>query len=160
MTPRTYARTFLLLPMLVGTSMPVSTHLLNGISSAIAEALPLTVKATLIPWWLFLMYLLVGSWLAVLPYGLFAATALAYLWHRDGEVYFRLAKIAPIAFLPFFGIFLYFSQVLGRIDGPVQDDIAGIAFWCLITLPFSYAYVALFHIVGLLLPRPAHTGCP
>lgn len=127
-----YARVFLFAPLVVGYALPVAAPLLS-----------------VVPHWglaLALGYLVVGAWLARIPYILFAVSALVVLWKRDGEVYFRLAPLAPLAFLPFLAIYLYASEILGRTGGSLISDSVALGWWLLIALPFGYVYVGLFFV--------------
>ncbi len=132
MTPVWYARCFLLAPLMVSFGMSAAKPLLSIIPSG-----PLALLGA---------YFFAGAWLARTPYAVFAVSALAFLWCRNAEAHFRLARMAPFAFLPFFGCYIYLTGALGRTGGSLLADIAGIASWLLITLPFGYVYVGLFFL--------------
>jgi len=141
MTPVWYARGFLLVPLIVSLGMP---------------AAPLV--GAIIPKNAVLVFLVgcfvVGAWMARTPYAIFAVLVLAFLWRRDATAYFRLARIAPLAFLPVFAFYIFISDALGR-TGDLPSDAVGIASLSLITLPFAYAYVGVFFLGARLLFGPS-----
>jgi len=122
-----YARIAIFLPLLV----PACVYLLH-VLGLVGPSLVLGV--------------LVGSiLLAGIPYTVFAFVAVAFLWNRRLIEYTRWSVRAPVIFVPILGLFLVWSQLLGRVR-----SILEFCDMLLVTIPLvlivGYAYVGLFYV--------------